>query len=153
MNSLTLKHLAILKHADRAAINGKSFHRRASGSFYTHELIGRTLACSAVAGVPDIPSEPSIIDPFCGDGRLVDWTLEELHGRGVPSVRVSLWDHNPDAVATAKKRVQATADRLGMALQADAWAGDTFDRAVAARDRWNFVLTNPPVGTAEARPA
>jgi Alw26I/Eco31I/Esp3I family type II restriction m6 adenine DNA methyltransferase len=138
-----MDHLAILEAADRTAINGKNIQRRASGRFYTHELIGRHLA-AAVASATTLRDEVSVIDPFGGDARLVAWLLPELAKRGVRRVRAAVWEQDRTAAPLAAKRVEDSAAAAGIDVQVDLWRGDTFDRAVTTRERFDFVVTNPP---------
>jgi Alw26I/Eco31I/Esp3I family type II restriction m6 adenine DNA methyltransferase len=138
-----MDHLAILDDADRTAINGKDFRRRASGQFFTHELIGGHLATTAAraAGIKD---EMSVIDPFGGDGRLIAWLLPQLARHGVQSVRASVWEHDPETASLAARTIADTATAAGLATEIEIWAGDTFDRAARTRERFDLVITNPP---------
>src|SRR5258708_13291631 len=57
----------------------KNLLARATGRFYTHELIGKHLADATVHGVCTQNAELlRIIDPFCGDGRLIFWLLYSI---------------------------------------------------------------------------
>jgi Alw26I/Eco31I/Esp3I family type II restriction m6 adenine DNA methyltransferase len=139
-----MKHLSILAHADRAQINGKSVQQRAAGRFYTHELIGRAVASQLAARAPAGRDEISILDPFCGDGRLVVWLMEELARGGCTRVSATVWDQERAAVDRAVQAIERAASRLALTVAIAGWTGDTFDRATAQRRRWDVVVTNPP---------
>jgi Alw26I/Eco31I/Esp3I family type II restriction m6 adenine DNA methyltransferase len=138
-----MDHLALLEAADRTAINGKDIQRRAAGQFYTHELIGRHLA-AAVVNSMRAHDQVSVIDPFGGDARLVAWLLPELAKRGVSRVRASVWEQDPTAATRAVEQLTGSASVVGVDLDLDVWTGDTFDRAVTTRERFDLVVTNPP---------
>ncbi len=138
-----MDHLAILEAADPTAINGKDFRRRASGRFFTHELIGRHLA-AAVAGAASVKDEMSVIDPFGGDARLIAWLLPELAQHGVRRVRASAWEHDPEAASPAAQAIEAAATAAGVEAEVEIWTGDTFDRAARTGERFDLVITNPP---------
>jgi Alw26I/Eco31I/Esp3I family type II restriction m6 adenine DNA methyltransferase len=139
-----MQHLQVLTSADSSAINGKSFERRAAGRFYTHELIGTALADCAVGALDGQRDRTRILDPFCGDGRLTVWALQSLAAREIRRISVGLWDVEAGAVDDACARVLAAARRLDLEVDLEPWAGDTFDRAVIHRQRWDLVITNPP---------
>jgi Alw26I/Eco31I/Esp3I family type II restriction m6 adenine DNA methyltransferase len=139
-----LRHLAVLEHADSTALNGKTVQRRAAGRFYTHELIAAALARQLAERIASNARPVSIIDPFAGDGRLVVHTMETLAARGVRDIDVAVWDYDECAVGLAGRNVQAAASALGLSIDLEVWAGDTFDRAVNERRTWTAVVTNPP---------
>ena len=138
-----MNHLALLQAADRTAMNGKDIQRRATGRFYTHEAIGRHLA-SAVASAANVRDAVAVIDPFGGDARLVAWLIPELAKRHVRRIRAVVWEQDPAAAPQAAERVKGAAEAAGIDLDLDVWVGDTFDRAVTTRERFDFVVTNPP---------
>ncbi|MDE1821026.1 MAG: hypothetical protein KGJ23_08215 [Euryarchaeota archaeon] len=118
-----------------------------TGRFYTHEFIGRRLAkgISKALGAR-LKGPVSIVDPFCGDGRLVAWFLEEIGtkpmARGT-SLSVDLWDCDGAALRQAARRVQALSDDMGSVIvNSHHW--DSFDGARLQWGRFDFVLTNPP---------
>lgn len=138
-----MNHLAILEAADRTFINGKDVQRRAAGRFYTHRLICEHLADGIVEAVGD-RSHLRLIDPFGGDGRLLEWLLPRLRAGGVRSVEASVWEQEEEVAPVAIERIQAQATRLGLEVDVDVWTGDTFDRAAGSCERFDVVITNPP---------
>jgi hypothetical protein len=112
-----------------AAPAAKRILTRATGTFYTHELIGRHLAESIVAAQEfrRLPEPVRVVEPFCGDGRLACWLLEALAQRMERrSFTLELWDGDDDALLSAVGDVEATAARLGLRVRANALRADTF---------------------------
>jgi Alw26I/Eco31I/Esp3I family type II restriction m6 adenine DNA methyltransferase len=129
-------------------MNGKDLLTRATGKFYTHELIGRHLAravvrCAAFARPPDTLR---VVEPFCGDGRLVCWFLEALAERGAmgKSVSVEAWDCDGAALAGAVRTIADTASRLGLRIGVKPVEGDSFAFAPRHFGRFHVCVTNPP---------
>lgn len=119
----------------------------ATGRFYTHEFIGRRLA-KQVARIDATRQHDTlaIVDPFCGDGRLVEWYLEEL-GRSERAqsidLSVDLWDCDPIAVRKAAVRIRGLTANVGsIRVRTRHW--DTFERAQNRYGEFDVVLTNPP---------
>jgi Alw26I/Eco31I/Esp3I family type II restriction m6 adenine DNA methyltransferase len=130
-----------------ASLNGKDLLVRSAGVFYTHELIGRHLARALVAEIRARGSAPArIVDPFCGDGRLVAWLVEELHaaGLGDQHMQVSIWDCDRDSVAKAESRVRTALSSAGMDADIDARSWDTFVDGLNRAREFDIVVTNPP---------
>ncbi len=88
-----------------------------------------------------------MVEPFCGDGRLICWLLEFLAAEWDKSprrVHVDLWDCDADAVAFAKRRVEAVGRQLGIRVVVAADPGDTFTRAPEYFGQYHLCVTNPP---------
>lgn len=84
-----------------------SLKQRLTGRFYTHARIGQAMAID-VAKYLDTPEKLNIIDPFCGDGRLLCWLIEALHEQGkIPSksFQIAAWDCDQLAIKTAKNAI------------------------------------------------
>lgn len=121
---------------------------RATGRFYTHPLIGRHLAeaMARLGGALDELS-PSVIDPFCGDGRLVCWLMEAvtaIRGKRLRKWRVTLWDCDGPAVEMARENVLATAARLGEPVEVFTRVGNSFEIAREHFGQFSACVTNPP---------
>src|SRR5881392_2322009 len=103
-----VEHLAA--HSDHL-VGGKTLLPRATGRFYTPEILSEQLAHALIEAAPDFAGrEASIVDPFCGDGRLVATMLK--HAANARSFRkvcflVSLWDTDKTAVAEAEANIKA----------------------------------------------
>lgn len=118
-----------------------------TGRFYTPETIGRALA-KTVALSSNINAKAVVrcVDPFCGDGRLVSWLLEE-HANATTSRaewRIQLWDCDASATERAKQTVTATARRLGIRAQVKCMCVDSFQFALDSKGKFDVVITNPP---------
>ena len=126
----------------------KGLLQRATGRFYTSETIGRALARGVFAAwsPPYGQAVITVIDPFCGDGRLVAWALEEANALGISPTewRVALWDTDADAVAQATLRLTEVCQRLQLACEIRAEVHDTFLTAPIRTERYDVCVTNPP---------
>lgn len=143
-----LPHVQLVQSLPSSAANGKSMVQRATGRFYTHELIGRYLARElAEALSEDSRSGPkSVADPFCGDGRLIGWLLEETQNQSAAREVwfVDVWDCDGEAVKRAVATIEATAVRLGRSVCVRGRTWDTFAQAPKMAGRFDIVITNPP---------
>jgi Alw26I/Eco31I/Esp3I family type II restriction m6 adenine DNA methyltransferase len=148
-----------VKHAKLLRENGwfnneqKNLLRRVTGRFYTPETIGKHL-CEAVvrAAVRSYASANriNIVDPFCGDGRLIAWFLEFAKSECALNTAkwvVHLWDSDAKAVRDAVRRVDAAGKRLGASVSVEPHCWDTFPAAANWFDTFDIVLTNPPWDT------
>lgn len=129
--------------------NGKSLLDRVEGRFYTHELAGRHLvrAIASAFATTRIP-EVRIIEPFCGDGRLVSWLLEELVAAKKLWKRqrldIHLWDSDASVIHLAEQRVLSTAETLRVPVRVKATHGDSFHLTQSALNSFHVCVTNPP---------
>lgn len=118
-----------------------------TGRFYTHEFIGRRLAKATIDAISGRLGSPiRIVDPFCGDGRLVSWFLEALSGNPMAShteFSVELWDCDGVALEAASNRVKALAGSV-KTLSVASYHWDTFSNARDRFGMFDVVLTNPP---------
>jgi len=145
-----MQHLNILqkeKYSQEYAA-GKSLIDRAAGRFYTHELIGRHLV-SAISRthIPRRSSRIRMVEPFCGDGRLVCWMLEEA-GRSKSLKRnlweIDIWDCDEDILRVAEERIRHSAGKSGVDARVRPICGDAFQIAPQYFGRFDVCLTNPP---------
>lgn len=140
-------HLGLLQNIDDTPRNGKTLLRRATGRFYTHEVIGRHLAKLAGAHLAGRQSADPVraIDPFAGDGRLLAWMLEELAlSSTIRAFIAHVWDSDEVAIEMAVQRLESTASRLGVHVEVVPFVGDSFTRAQDEAPSFDVVLTNPP---------
>lgn len=126
--------------------NSEEIVRKVTGRYYTHEEVCRRLSLSLVkrsAHATFMTRELHIIDPFCGDGRLVQAFLQELSKIGeVPPIVVHLWDVDQNAVDAAVERISLI--RHTGVTRIESYCGDSFARAASMAQRMDVVLTNPP---------
>lgn len=125
----------------------KSLYKRVTGRFYTPELIGREVAAQVAAYLHPTSRFLRVIDPFCGDGRLINWLLEALNNNASNSrwsLDAHLWDCDPEAIRTAIETIRATADKLGIRVRLIPQVRDTFQVENECFGTFDAVITNPP---------
>ncbi|MEA2786972.1 MAG: hypothetical protein QOF71_3076 [Candidatus Eremiobacteraeota bacterium] len=143
-----VSHLDLL---DAMAFGGfvaqqKTLATKAAGKFYTPRAIADCLI-SRLLEVFDAGRDGRLrlIDPFCGDGRLIEWLVGEAATRFCGRrIDVSLWDYEEAAVGVAARRVRDVGARLGLDLHISAHVGDSFRHAPAHFGTYDIVFTNPP---------
>ncbi len=92
-------------------------------------------------------SELRIIDPFCGDGRLIISLLSELGKSGKLSSNrlfISAWDIDGSSVNTAKSEIAQFCKTAGLKFEIDARQVDSFVEYNAVRGKYDICVTNPP---------
>lgn len=145
-----MHHIQLLKDRQLGGLRcgKKDLLVRALGRFYTHPVVGRHVA-SAVARVRRRWGGDylSIVDPFCGDGRLICWLLEYLSpsfGRKKPLLTVNLWDSDKAALYSARRNVAKAVSNQGIAASIKPVCWDTFVQASYYQGAFDIVITNPP---------
>lgn len=129
-------------------VSDKSLLQRATGRYYTHDLIATHLAHAALRPLPlDRLDVINLIEPFCGDGRLVCKLLEVASGnerlRELSWV-IELWDSDAAAVEAAQRNVRRAAESSGIDVRVEATAGNSFLLAPRRFGEFTICLTNPP---------
>jgi Alw26I/Eco31I/Esp3I family type II restriction m6 adenine DNA methyltransferase len=145
-----MEHLKIL-HKNNSGLEKegpKSLISRATGRFYTHELVGKHLVNSLLSVFKNntIP-EINIIDPFCGDGRLIVWLIQgfaENELRRYQRINVTLWDCDENALKRAKNHVGQVANKFRLKIYIKAIKANTFILAQQHLGQYHIVITNPP---------
>ena len=129
--------------------DGGGFVKKASGRYYTGELAGRELA-SRIATAYHL-SHPKVqairvIDPFGGDGRLLEWLIEAWTELGYQRVNwyVSVWDLDTVGVEAARTRLTNTALKIGATIEQSYSVVDALAEALSHTGSFDIVLTNPP---------
>lgn len=95
------------------------------GKFYTDFTVAKRMVETIVENVKlDVFSRDiKLIDPFCGDGRLISETIIQLiqkdiiHGR---KLYISLWDIDEVAVNVAKQNVEGICNTYQLSYEIDA---------------------------------
>lgn len=143
-----MKHIEQLAEHGQRLVGGKALLARATGRFYTPELLAEQLAHALIGASSDFCSrEVRIIDPFCGDGRLVAALLKHAaNSRLFRKARffVSLWDTDQAAVVEAEANIKALAQSKKLNVKLDVRAHDTFLNSVNASGSYDIAVTNPP---------
>ena len=125
-----------------------SLMKKASGRYYTSELVGHRLAGVVAEAFNNIkPNVDSIriIDPFGGDGRLIDWFISNWIKLGYHPVcwNIELWDLHEDGFELAQNRfdwVVAEGHEINLTFK----VVDSFQEACNKDGAFDIVLTNPP---------
>lgn len=122
----------------------KSLAQKNSGKFYTPEAIASPLIKQIIEISKGSSNEPlKIIDPFCGDGRLIAWLLPYLKNK--KSLTIYLWDYDSDAVEQASIKVKKVAEQLNLKVDIVAKKTDSFIEFFNGNEgAFDIVLTNPP---------
>ena len=127
----------------------KDLYRRALGQFYTHPMIGRQLVQSILRQLPYAPTDRilRVVEPFAGDGRLVELLIEESVGNDQwQHVRwqIEMWEVDSVALARAEARINGLADRLRLDLSVSTQVGDAFSIGTKHFGEFDICVTNPP---------
>jgi len=92
-------------------------------------------------------SEIRIIDPFCGDGRLVIKMLSALMENKILNgikAFISLWDIDAAAVESARLSLEGFCREKGIICTLDARVADAFVEHQGVRGTFDICITNPP---------
>lgn len=119
------------------------------GKFYTdYNIATRMMQVLSQSYVYNtFSSELRIIDPFCGDGRLVISLLSELRKSGKLSSNrlfISVWDIDENAVNMAKSKITQFCKTAELKYEIDARQTDAFVEYDAVRGKYDICVTNPP---------
>ena len=128
---------------------GKGLEQRLTGRFYTHERIGRAMAKDIAKRVKNIDGQIiKIIDPFCGDGRLIRWLIEELYAAGkLPTAGLSvvMWDCDKEAIKVAQDAVQILFSKIPTSNnKIEIREIDSFSETLFVEGTFDICVTNPP---------
>lgn len=127
--------------------NNKELDKRLFGRFYTHETIAYPLIDDILSLVSNTKQEAiSIVDPFCGDGRLIIWLLRNMDAQGLLNGRdisISLWDCDTIAIQKAQKAIKELNQDIRMA-HVDLQITNSFEYASKYKEEFDICITNPP---------
>ena len=126
--------------------DGKNLAQKNTGKFYTPETIALPLIEKTLkaAQIKERRGRIRIIDPFCGDGRLIAWMLPFLNGIKAP-IEIHLWDYDDDAVSCAATKIKSLGKTLNLKLDVVAKKADSFSEFFENwENRFDIVITNPP---------
>jgi len=129
--------------------SNKSLIDRAMGKFYTHPFIANQLA-GQISQLLSSHNDTtfSLIDPFCGDGRLITCFLQkfstEINDSKVNNWKISLWDYDNNAVEIAREKVFHTVNELKICAEIDSKCHDSLVMSKPFYDTFDCVITNPP---------
>ncbi len=119
------------------------------GKFYTD--YGISVSMMKVIGqnhkADPFSSGIRIIDPFCGDGRLIITLLTELLNQNLiqrQSLFISVWDIDRNAVETATGEIEQLCQKYYLNYTIDAQIADAFVKYAEVRGTYDICVTNPP---------
>lgn len=142
----TMKHNEHLADHSQRLIGGKTLENRLNGRFYTPNFLTDQLVDLLIKSIPSFASQKvRLIDPFCGDGRLL---IAFLHVAATSpklkqsSFTISIWDNDAKAIENARKAIQECGKKLKTRVHVDALCCDAFLRK--ERAAYDILLTNPP---------
>lgn len=126
----------------------KCLNTRLFGRFYTHELIGHQLANQVADALGKTKKRCiKVVEPFCGDGRLIVYLLEasanKLSGRKV-EWEIELWDNDETALKLAEKSITSKAKELNFRVKLNIYHGNSFEKALRSYSCFDVCITNPP---------
>lgn len=125
--------------------DSKNLLARVTGRFYTHDFIANHLVDAVLRAWKPRTETVKIIEPFCGDGRLITLLLEKgAHTHSNRTWEIAIWDCDQDALNVAKAKIIKTAKKHRIAARVTATAGDSFTRAPAFAGQFDLCITNPP---------
>lgn len=139
-------HLDYLKERGSGEVH---FVKRATGRYYTGELVGRRLAQQAATAFHRTHLSArsiAVVDPFGGDGRLIEWLIEAWVDSAFPDIRwdIAIWDLDDVGFSDARERLKGVSARYGVKQRCTFKTLDTFSEALKKRASFDLVLTNPP---------
>ncbi len=126
-------------------VDGKNLAKKNSGS-YTPEEIALPLIQQVLDAVKlkGRKGKVRIIDPFCGDGRLIKWMIPYLKNLKC-SFEIYLWDYDEEAVSRASSQIKDMGRKAGVTLNLYPRKKDSFAEFFeGSENSFDIVITNPP---------
>jgi Alw26I/Eco31I/Esp3I family type II restriction m6 adenine DNA methyltransferase len=125
-----------------------AFFTKATGRYYTHELVAKQLIIHLLNSLKNRYSEGDvvkIIDPFAGDGRLIYWLIQEWNKSHFPNVKweITLWDINNEGLKEAKHSLNSLSSK-NLQLKTEIRQIDAFELAQTHLSCFDIVISNPP---------
>lgn len=149
-----MEHAIKLNRKNSLAIPSKSLYvqknifMRSLGKFYTHSFIANDLVDSIIRAMhfgkmPNV----RIVDPFCGDGRLLAAFVKrafQLKQANDVTWHIAAWDCDPQAVKSARKALKNLVKETNIKAELDIRIKDSFLAGVGNKALYDCVITNPP---------
>lgn len=142
-----MDHVEHLKTAGRAEAveDSKDLLTRVTGRFYTHDFIANHLVDAILQAWNPRKETVRVVEPFCGDGRLVELLLEKsAQVQPRRTWDITLWDCDQDALIIAKDKIVRAAKKHKVTARVTTAAGDSFTRAPEHAGQFDLCITNPP---------
>lgn len=121
------------------------------GKFYTDFSVGEILVEEIVKSIKaeQFTENIKIIDPFCGDGRLIVELLKNIYQIKQCEkliFEITLWDVDEYAVDIAKSAVADIAKDLKLNIKIQTKVTDAFVSYSEVMNMFDICITNPPWG-------
>lgn len=146
-----MKHTEQLRNIVIGDGTAKPLQARAMGKFYTHPLIATWLATNVVSSLSlghlTSLSVIHVLDPFCGDGRLLVILLQLVNGfEWSKRLRwhVAFWDYDKTAVQDAWANLRSCIQGLDFEVVLEPVNHDSLFVNSDLYGKYELVLTNPP---------
>ncbi len=142
-----MDHVELLKRKrGNKATGSKDLLNRVTGRFYTHDLIAGHLVDAVVKVWHPSNETVRIIEPFCGDGRLISLLLKRsTHAQRRRMWEITIWDCDDEALKSAKERIISAAKEHGILARVSAAICDSFSQVqLRSFGQFDVCVTNPP---------
>lgn len=119
------------------------------GKFYTDfkvadEMIERVISAINSLNKNDVVN---IIDPFCGDGRLIISLLKKLNNMNISQkYHIVIWDVDNIALQQAKQSIMDFLNKTSLVYELTAEVTDAFVAYFDGAGEFDICVTNPPWG-------
>lgn len=115
------------------------------GQFYTHICVAETMVENLLEQMDKSSDRISVIDPFCGDGRLIVTFIQKLSEVNPNcQIEVTIWDIDEKGLETAKQNILDAAKQFGMQIHLISEVTDSFARYYEKQYSFDVCITNPP---------
>lgn len=128
----------------------ESNYAKITGKFYTHPTLCDAMAGSVISQSTSLlkKSSLSIIDPFCGDGRLVISLLTQLLACESfdlsTRIDIAIWDIDEAAMKRASSAITELLKKHNAMYSIDSYVGDAFVAFINNDKEYDICVTNPP---------
>lgn len=121
------------------------------GKYYTEVSIAESMIKELLIQykLPDNTTTIRVIDPYCGDGRLIKILLLQavkLDKYRKKSYEIVVWDIDVDALKKAEGSLSELIEKLGIEASVRAEKVDAYVMYSMEEDSFNICVTNPPWG-------
>lgn len=142
-----MDHLEHLRTTNKIQSVGESkdLLARVTGRFYTHDFIANHLVDAVLQAWNPSKETVRIVEPFCGDGRLVTLLLEKAALKQPHRTwEIAIWDCDKDALNIAKAKIIRAVKKHRITARVTASVGNSFTRAPEHSGQFDLCITNPP---------
>lgn len=135
-------------HQIRSSKGNEELLVKLTGKYYTHEFVAKNAIRKMIEVIKEqnfFKANYRICDPFCGDGRLIFWFLEEWSNLDLPKVNwsIELWDIDKNGLNAAKLAVEKLKKDWSIS-EINVVNHDSFKLGIEGVNKCDIVITNPP---------